>query len=95
MAGIPPQAYISGVQAQAACVAAGKRLCTAVEWLAACEGPNGYIYPYGNVYEAGKCFYLRPRTPLEKVLRTLRQRAPKVMVQHSRKDALPGLAYGL
>ena len=66
LAGIPPQAYISGVQAQAACVAAGKRLCTAVEWLAACEGPNGYIYPYGNVYEAGKCFYLQLCTPLER-----------------------------
>ncbi len=33
-----PQGYTSGVQASFACKAAGKRLCTAAEWTAACRG---------------------------------------------------------
>ena len=32
--GAVPQAYLSGLEAEAACVAAGKRLCTSGEWLA-------------------------------------------------------------
>ena len=51
--GSKPQAYISGTQAATACAAAGKRLCHATEWLAACEGPQGFVYPYGNVYQPG------------------------------------------
>src|SRR5262249_33431294 len=34
--GAVPQGYISGVQAGAACMEAGKRLCTDQEWLRAC-----------------------------------------------------------
>ena len=37
-----PQAYISAVQAAAACASAGKRLCGLSEWLAACRGPHNY-----------------------------------------------------
>jgi hypothetical protein len=54
-AGIPPQGYISGVEAAAACAASGKRLCTSAEWLAACRGPDERIYPYGDEYVAGAC----------------------------------------
>lgn len=54
-AGIKPQAYISGTQAQAACKLAGKRLCTQPEWLAACQGPARFTYPYGNTYKKGAC----------------------------------------
>jgi formylglycine-generating enzyme len=47
LAGAVPQAYIDGVQAAAACAAAGKRLCTDAEWMRACRGPAGTTYPYG------------------------------------------------
>jgi len=32
-----------------------KRLCTTKEWIAACSGPNGFAYPYGNSESAGAC----------------------------------------
>ncbi|MCB9741431.1 MAG: SUMF1/EgtB/PvdO family nonheme iron enzyme [Alphaproteobacteria bacterium] len=50
-----PQAYISGEEAAAACAEAGARLCTDEEWLAACQGPEGWTYPYGDSYEATAC----------------------------------------
>jgi hypothetical protein len=50
-----PQGYVSGVQAQAACAAAGKRLCTDAEWLRACRGPDGFVYPYGDTRMTGVC----------------------------------------
>lgn len=53
--GIVPQGYLSGAEAQAACAAAGKRLCSSSEWLAACRGPAGTTYPYGASYVAGAC----------------------------------------
>jgi hypothetical protein len=53
--GAVPQAYVSGLQAKQACEAAGKRLCTSDEWLRACQGPNGWTYPYGNTREPGVC----------------------------------------
>lgn len=53
--GEPPQAYISGDQAAEACAESGKRLCSSVEWLAACQGPEGWTYPYGDTYVDGAC----------------------------------------
>ncbi|NNE35711.1 MAG: SUMF1/EgtB/PvdO family nonheme iron enzyme [Rhodothermales bacterium] len=53
--GVVPQGYISGDVADAACRAAGKRLCTSGEWLRACEGPTGTTYPYGDVYQPNTC----------------------------------------
>lgn len=53
--GLVPQGYISGTQAAAACMRAGKRLCTDDEWLRACQGAAGTTYPYGNAREAGRC----------------------------------------
>jgi hypothetical protein len=55
--GIFPQAYISEVQASAMCAQANKRLCTFVEWTAACRGQPefDYVYPYGNTYDDAAC----------------------------------------
>ena len=41
--GRTPQGYISGRVAESACVAAGKRLCTSDEWLAACRGSDNTL----------------------------------------------------
>ncbi len=50
-----PQGYISGDEAEAACQAAGKRLCSSGEWLAACQGPQGWTWPYGDAHVEGAC----------------------------------------
>ncbi|MBA2664121.1 MAG: SUMF1/EgtB/PvdO family nonheme iron enzyme [Bradymonadaceae bacterium] len=55
MAGAVAQGYISGTQARAACTEAGKRLCTDVEWLRACQGPATTTYPYGDARQPGVC----------------------------------------
>ena len=55
VAGVLPQAYVSGAQALAACQAAGKRLCAPVEWRAACGGSEGYAFPYGPDRAPGRC----------------------------------------
>ena len=49
-AGVVPQGYISRVEAAAACENAGKRLCTADEFVYACSGgdPTDNDYPYGG-----------------------------------------------
>ena len=55
--GAVPQAYISQVQARAACADAGKRLCKAEEYICACRGPGkNDFYPYGGMQRrAGNC----------------------------------------
>ncbi len=53
--GVVPQAYITQEQAAEACAAAGKRLCTDSEWLAACRGPAPTTYPYGDEHVPGRC----------------------------------------
>lgn len=50
-----PQGYISGIQAEAACRVAGKRLCAAAEWRFACAGSRGTVYPYGARHVANRC----------------------------------------
>jgi hypothetical protein len=50
-----PWYNVSWEEASAACAAAGKRLCTEAEWQAACEGPSGFSYPYGDTYEPESC----------------------------------------
>jgi formylglycine-generating enzyme len=41
---------------QNACQAAGKRLCTGTEWLAACQGPPpGTTYVFGNTFNRETC----------------------------------------
>jgi formylglycine-generating enzyme len=54
-AGVVPQAHFSQKQAQAACQAAGKRLCTDEEWLRACRGKQPTRYPYGDEHVPGRC----------------------------------------
>lgn len=63
-AAIPPQGYISGDEAQQACERAGKRLCTSVEWLAACRGAEGRAFPYGATHVDGACNDAYPGHPL-------------------------------
>ena len=58
--GVKPQTNVSALHAQAACAAAGKRLCTAVEWTAACRGPDKRLFPYGNKHVDGACNEGRP-----------------------------------
>jgi hypothetical protein len=53
--GVQPWSNVTWSQASAACVAAGKRLCSADEWYAACRTSAGYVYPYGSAYQAGTC----------------------------------------
>jgi len=53
--GVVPQGYISGQQAQMACVASGKRLCAADEWERACRGPRHTTFPYGPTRRARVC----------------------------------------
>ena len=52
---VVPQAYVSQAEAASACVAAGKRLCTDHEWLAACSGSPSTRYPYGERHRTGYC----------------------------------------
>lgn len=51
-------------EARGACARADARLCTEAEWEAACRGPLGALYPYGDAYRAGACVTEdeRPRT---------------------------------
>ncbi|MFK7930368.1 MAG: SUMF1/EgtB/PvdO family nonheme iron enzyme [Myxococcota bacterium] len=53
--GITPQGYISADEAETACEASNKRLCTTDEWLAACQGPEGWTFPYGGERVPGAC----------------------------------------
>lgn len=41
--------------ARAACLAAGKDLCSPQQWRAACQGSRGTAYAYGDVYEPATC----------------------------------------
>jgi hypothetical protein len=56
-----PQGYITQVQAAAACAEAGKRLCTDDEWLLACQGAEGRLYPHGG--DASACNTVRECHP--------------------------------
>ena len=62
--GAVPQGYIDQVRAGAACMAAGKRLCTDVEWLRACQGATGQTYPYGDAHDPAACNGARERHPV-------------------------------
>lgn len=52
---VVPNGYLSGLIAEAACKNAGKRLCTEGEWVTACRGEADRKFPYGDVYEVGRC----------------------------------------
>lgn len=40
---------------QAACKAAGKRICEPSDWLAACEGPQANLYVFGDTFDPETC----------------------------------------
>jgi hypothetical protein len=50
-----PARGLSWHQAAAACANAGKALCTATQWQAACGGVEDLTYPYGEVFEPTRC----------------------------------------
>lgn len=62
--GTVPQVYISAIQAGDACTNAGKRLCTDAEWLRACQGAAGTVYPYGDTRITGRCNDERDLNPV-------------------------------
>jgi hypothetical protein len=53
--GEPPLAMRTAYDGETWCAARGKRLCTDVEWIRACEGTAGTTYPYGDEHEAHRC----------------------------------------
>jgi formylglycine-generating enzyme required for sulfatase activity len=54
VAGSTPWTTVSWLQAKVACELAGKRLCTADEWVYACNGPAGYQWPQAACnYDSG------------------------------------------
>ncbi len=66
--GAEPTGQIDWPAAQGACKAAGKRVCTEVEWVAACEGPAGRRWPTGDTFPVDACRVTTPdrgATPAE------------------------------
>lgn len=50
-----PLQGVSWFQANAACLNAGKRLCTSDEWTTACRGSRDVTYPYGDEFLPYTC----------------------------------------
>ncbi len=63
LADVLPQGYLSADQADTACRAAGKRLCSEAEWVTACRGEEQRDFPYGDHYEQGVCNVNRENHP--------------------------------
>jgi hypothetical protein len=53
--GVIPWGSVTYAEAQAACAAGGKRLCTGDEWLVACQGASATLFPYGAIYQPTHC----------------------------------------
>jgi hypothetical protein len=53
--GVYPAVMVSYIEAEAACKAESKRLCTASEWNFACEGEEKLPYPYGSERDPTAC----------------------------------------
>jgi hypothetical protein len=53
--GVLPWGSVTYTESAAACAASGKRLCTKNEWVIACQGASGALYPYGATYQATAC----------------------------------------
>jgi hypothetical protein len=61
--GVRPSGYLTGLVAEAACAAAGKRLCSLDEFVTACRGQDDTLFPYGDTYEDGVCNVFREEHP--------------------------------
>ena len=59
-ASVLPAVMATWEEADAACRAEGKRLCTDSEWTLACEGQTRLPYPYGYARDASACNIDRP-----------------------------------
>ena len=53
--GVMPWWVTDNAEAESACLAAGKNLCTESQWFQACRGPKKTVYAYGDNYEAATC----------------------------------------
>jgi formylglycine-generating enzyme len=62
-ADVVPNGYLSGILADQACRNAGKRLCKLEEWVTACRAESNRKFPYGDVYEPGRCNVFREAHP--------------------------------
>jgi formylglycine-generating enzyme required for sulfatase activity len=66
--GAHPPVMVSWYDAEAACEAAGKRLCWQSEWESACEGPEKLPFPYGLERDPKQCNidnpYVKPHLDL-------------------------------
>jgi hypothetical protein len=60
---VVPQGYLTYHLAHAACLNAGKRLCTESEWVTACKGEKHTKFPYGPNYVVGRCNVYRQMHP--------------------------------
>jgi hypothetical protein len=61
--GVRPSGYLTGLVAESACAAAGKRLCSLDEFVTACRGEADTLFPYGDTYEDGVCNVFRDEHP--------------------------------
>jgi formylglycine-generating enzyme required for sulfatase activity len=55
-----PFALVTAYDGEAWCSERGKRLCTEDEWVRACGGPHGRLYPYGDAHREDICNDDRP-----------------------------------
>jgi len=63
--GVRPAVMVSWHEAQDACEAEGKRLCTGSEWTLACEGSERVPYPYGYTRDSTACNIDRPHLEVD------------------------------
>ncbi len=87
--GVVPQAYVSKYQANIACRAAGKRLCTGEEWFVACEGTTRTTYPYGNK-ENRKACNTHGKNPMPMLLGTNKTYMWGSAMHHPLLNTFPG-----
>ena len=66
--GVLPWIVQARNEADKACANAGKRLCTAQEWIEACQGPKSSTYPYGIQFNQDTCNVLDPKSTATRVL---------------------------
>jgi formylglycine-generating enzyme required for sulfatase activity len=54
-AGEVPFVLRTAAEGEEWCADHGKRLCSEVEWVRACQGPHGRRFPYGDEHRASAC----------------------------------------